>query len=58
MGKLTDAAFLVATLARRQLLTPGLPHRVFRQLYTFHDWGYGLPGELRSAASRSPKRVA
>ena len=58
MGKLTDAAFLVATLARRRLLTPALPHRVFRQLYTFHEWGYGLPGELRSAASRSPGRTA
>src|SRR5262245_58633683 len=58
MGRVTDAAFLVLTLGRRHLLAPGLPHRVFGQLFTFHRWGYGLPGELRSAATRSPKRVA
>jgi non-ribosomal peptide synthetase component E (peptide arylation enzyme) len=52
------AAFVVSTMARRGLLTPDLPHRVVRQFAELRRWGYGLTGELRQAAARSPGRVA
>lgn len=45
-------------MAKRGMLTPGPPHRQARQLYTLARWGFGLAGELRQAAARSPKRVA
>ncbi|GAA2615036.1 AMP-binding protein [Paractinoplanes durhamensis] len=50
--------FVVATMARRGLLVPGLPHRVVQQFAELHRWGFGLAGELRQAAARSPRRVA
>jgi acyl-CoA synthetase (AMP-forming)/AMP-acid ligase II len=53
-----DLPFVVATLARRGLLNPGPPHRVAAQLHALTRWGYGLAGELRSAASRSPAGIA
>ncbi|MBU2665299.1 AMP-binding protein [Actinoplanes bogorensis] len=45
-------------MARRGLLTPGPPHRVARQFAELHRWKFGLAGELRQAAARSPSRVA
>ncbi|HEX6499865.1 MAG TPA: AMP-binding protein [Micromonosporaceae bacterium] len=51
-------AFTVATLARRGLLAPGRPDRITAQLLALARWGFGLAGELRSAAERSPNRVA
>ncbi|GAA6527497.1 AMP-binding protein [Intrasporangium sp. DVR] len=48
----------LATLARRGVLLPGRPDRVARQLASLHQWGYGLAGEARQAAARSPHRVA
>ncbi|HEY3007855.1 MAG TPA: AMP-binding protein [Micromonosporaceae bacterium] len=53
-----DLPFVVATLARRGLLTPGPPHRMVAQLYALARWGFGLSGELRSAAARGSDRVA
>jgi acyl-CoA synthetase (AMP-forming)/AMP-acid ligase II len=53
-----DAPFVVATMARRGLLRPGPPHRILRQFRELGKWGYGLAGELRQAAARSPSRVA
>jgi acyl-CoA synthetase (AMP-forming)/AMP-acid ligase II len=51
-------SFVLNTLARRRMLTPGRPDRIFKQLYTLRTWGYSLAGELRSAAARYPRRVA
>jgi acyl-CoA synthetase (AMP-forming)/AMP-acid ligase II len=45
-------------MARRGLLRPGPPHRVLQQFRELGKWGYGLAGELRQAAARSPSRVA
>ncbi|MEU4241740.1 AMP-binding protein [Actinoplanes sp. NPDC026619] len=45
-------------MARRGLLTPGAPHRVAQQFAELHRWGFGLAGELRQAAARSPGQVA
>jgi acyl-CoA synthetase (AMP-forming)/AMP-acid ligase II len=53
-----DIPFVVATLAKRGLLTPGRPDQVARQLGALRRYGFGLGGELRSAAARSPDRVA
>jgi len=53
-----EVPFIVTTLFRRGMLRPGPPIRVARQLYTLHRWGFGLCGELRQAAVRSPERVA
>ena len=50
--------YTAAVLARRGLLTPGLPHRVAGQFNALRVWGYGLGGELRSAAARDPNAVA
>ena len=58
LGTLSDTGFLVTTLARRGLLTPGSPVRVVRQLDQLRRWGFGLAGELRQAAAREPGRVA
>lgn len=46
------------TMARRGMLNPGLPHRQIRQLLSLATWGFGLAGELRQAAMRSPDSVA
>lgn len=53
-----DLPFTLATLARRGMLRPGSPIAVARQLNALRTWGYGLPGELRSAAARDPREVA
>jgi len=53
-----EAAFIVATLIRRGMLHPDSPIRVARQLYALYRWGFGLHGEIRQAAARSPLRVA
>ena len=55
---MVSPAFVVATMGRRGLLRPGPPHRVVQQFRTLGTWGYGLAGELRQAAVRSPSRVA
>ncbi len=49
---------MIATMARRGLLRPGPPHRVVQQFVELGRWGYGLAGELRQAAVRSPSQVA
>jgi acyl-CoA synthetase (AMP-forming)/AMP-acid ligase II len=53
-----DTPFVLRTLARRRVLTPGSPARVVRQLNALRRWGYGLFGEMRSAAARNPDRLA
>ncbi|WP_422744704.1 AMP-binding protein [Micromonospora sp. WMMD754] len=53
-----DLPFIVATLTRRGLLTPGRPIRVASQLNALRRWGWSLAGELRQAAARDPGRVA
>jgi acyl-CoA synthetase (AMP-forming)/AMP-acid ligase II len=53
-----DAAFVVATLARRGLLRPASPVKLVRQFGALRGWGFSLPGELRQAAARNPGRVA
>ncbi|MFF5078096.1 AMP-binding protein [Actinoplanes sp. NPDC000266] len=50
--------FVVRTMARRGLLNPGNPVRIVRQFASLGRWGFGLAGELRQAAARSPGRVA
>jgi acyl-CoA synthetase (AMP-forming)/AMP-acid ligase II len=50
--------FVVATLTRRGLLTPGSPVRVAAQLNALRRWGFSLSGELRQAAARDPERIA
>jgi acyl-CoA synthetase (AMP-forming)/AMP-acid ligase II len=53
-----DIPFTIATLARRGLLKPGRPDQVARQLAALKRWGFGIAGELRSAAARDPHRIA
>ncbi|MDM4721877.1 AMP-binding protein [Micromonospora sp. WMMA1363] len=53
-----DLPFIVATLNRRGLLTPGRPIRVAAQLDALRRWGWSLAGELRQAAARDPDRTA
>ncbi|MDH6465102.1 acyl-CoA synthetase (AMP-forming)/AMP-acid ligase II [Micromonospora sp. A200] len=53
-----DLPFVVATLTRRGLLTPGRPIRVASQLQALRKWGWSLAGELRQAAARDPGRTA
>lgn len=53
-----DLPFIVATLTRRGLLTPGRPIRVASQLGALRKWGWSLAGELRQAAARDPDRTA
>ncbi|MEW2385890.1 AMP-binding protein [Micromonospora sp. NPDC047707] len=53
-----DLPFVVATLTRRGLLTPGRPIRVAAQLNSLRRWGWSLAGELRQAAARDPGRTA
>jgi acyl-CoA synthetase (AMP-forming)/AMP-acid ligase II len=53
-----DALFVGGTMLRRGLLTPGNPVRVVRQFAALGRWGFGLAGELRQAAARSPRRLA
>lgn len=53
-----DIPFLLTTLGRRGLLSPGRPLGVLRQVDELRRWGFGLAGELRSAAARSPQQIA
>ncbi|MEV6342652.1 AMP-binding protein [Actinoplanes sp. NPDC051851] len=53
-----DAAFIAATMLKRGLLNPGNPVSVVRQFAALGRWGFGLAGELRQAAARSPQRIA
>ncbi|HKS99212.1 MAG TPA: AMP-binding protein [Rugosimonospora sp.] len=53
-----DIPFVIATLMRRGMLTPGRPVHVIRQLDELRRWGYGVGGELRASAARSPHRTA
>ncbi|BCJ59257.1 AMP-binding protein [Micromonospora endophytica] len=53
-----DLPFIVTTLTRRGLLTPGRPIRVASQLNALRRWGWSIAGELRQAAARDPDRVA
>lgn len=53
-----DVGFALLTMARRGLLRPGSPVAVGRQLNALRRWGYGLAGELRSAAARDPRAIA
>src|SRR5690349_17201481 len=55
---MTDLPFVIRTLARRGLVRPGRPDRVFGQLNTLRTWGYTLAGELRASAARFPNRLA
>jgi acyl-CoA synthetase (AMP-forming)/AMP-acid ligase II len=50
--------YTAVVLARRGVLAPGLPHRVAAQFNALRVWGYGLGGELRSAAARDRNAVA
>ncbi|MFC0526138.1 AMP-binding protein [Phytohabitans kaempferiae] len=50
--------FVVATLTRRGLLTPGSPVRIAAQINALRRWGFSLSGELRQAAARDPERTA
>ncbi|RKF27404.1 AMP-binding protein [Micromonospora globbae] len=53
-----DLPFVVTTLTRRGLLTPGRPIRVASQLNALRRWGWSLAGELRQAAARDPDCTA
>ncbi|MBB2944299.1 acyl-CoA synthetase (AMP-forming)/AMP-acid ligase II [Actinoplanes lutulentus] len=53
-----DLPFIATTMARRGLITPGNPVRIVRQFGALGRWGFGLAGELRQAAARSPERIA
>lgn len=53
-----DLLTIARTMAKRGMLNPGPPHRQVKQLASLHRWGFGLAGELRQAASRSPRAVA
>lgn len=53
-----DLLFIGKTLARRGLLGPGRPDRVFDQLNTFRRWGFTLAAELRAAEARDPGKIA
>jgi acyl-CoA synthetase (AMP-forming)/AMP-acid ligase II len=53
-----DVPFVLLTMARRGLLNPGRPDRIVRQLDELRRWGFGLAGEVRQAAARSPDSVA
>jgi acyl-CoA synthetase (AMP-forming)/AMP-acid ligase II len=53
-----NAGFVLRTLARRRVLNPAGPARVVRQLSALRRWGFGVVGEMRSAAARNPGRVA
>ena len=53
-----DLFFVGKTLARRGLLKPGRPDRIFDQLNTFRRYGFTLAAELRAAEARDPHRTA
>src|SRR5699024_3379629 len=43
---------------KRGMLNPGPPANQVKQLTALKKWGFGLAGELRQAANRSPRSVA
>lgn len=49
---------IVKTMAKRGMLAPGPPSNQVKQLTALKKWGFGLAGEIRQAANRSPKTVA
>ena len=49
---------IATTMAKRGMLNPGPPAAQVKQLTALKKWGFGLAGELRQAANRSPKAVA
>lgn len=49
---------IATTMAKRGMLNPGPPAAQVKQLAALKKWGFGLAGELRQAANRSPKAVA
>ncbi|WP_436529612.1 AMP-binding protein [Actinoplanes sp. HUAS TT8] len=53
-----DAVFVGGTMLRRGLLNPGSPVRIVQQFAALGRWGFGLAGELRQAAARSPRQIA
>lgn len=51
-------SIIVKTMAKRGMFAAGRPSRTIRQLATLRTWGYGVAGELRQAAARSPEAIA
>lgn len=49
---------IAKTMAKRGMLNPGPPAAQVKQLTALKKWGFGLAGELRQAANRSPRTVA
>lgn len=49
---------IAKTMAKRGMLAPGPPVNQIKQLTALRKWGFGLAGEIRQAANRSPKAVA
>ena len=49
---------IAKTMAKRGMLAPGPPAAQVKQLTALKKWGFGLAGEIRQAANRSPKTVA
>ncbi|MGO1167086.1 MAG: AMP-binding protein [Janibacter sp.] len=49
---------IAKTMAKRGMLAPGPPTNQVKQLTALKKWGFGLAGEIRQAANRSPKSVA
>jgi acyl-CoA synthetase (AMP-forming)/AMP-acid ligase II len=49
---------IAKTMAKRGMLNPGPPVAQVKQLTALKKWGFGLAGELRQAANRSPETVA
>lgn len=53
-----NALTVAKTMAKRGMLAPGPPTNQVKQLTALKKWGFGLAGEIRQAANRSPKAVA
>lgn len=49
---------IAKTMAKRGMLNPGPPVAQVKQLTALKKWGFGLAGELRQAANRSPETIA
>ncbi len=49
---------IAKTMVRRGMLAPGPPTNQIKQLAALKKWGFGLAGEIRQAANRSPKQIA
>lgn len=58
MSRIGGVLHLVATMARRGLLRPGRPDRIAAQLWALRRYGFTFAGGYRSAAARSPHRIA